>query len=199
MTNKTKVFCIGFHKTGTSSFTVAMRKLGYSVTGPDGVTDKNIAENVLKLAMERAEKFDAFQDNPWPIIYKEVDKAFPGSKFVLSVRDPQAWVKSLVNHFGKKSTPMREWIYGKGCPKGNEELYLNRFNQHNAEVIEYFSDRPNDLLIMNFTEGDGWEKLCPFLGKAIPREPFPNVNRASERSRFNINNIKLKAKSFISR
>jgi hypothetical protein len=25
--------------------------------------------------------------------------------------------------------------------------------------------------------GDGWEKLCGFLKRAVPKEPFPHENR----------------------
>jgi UDP-N-acetylmuramate-alanine ligase len=40
---ETKVFCIGFHKTGTTSLAVALKTLGYRVTGPNGVHDPDIA------------------------------------------------------------------------------------------------------------------------------------------------------------
>ena len=39
---------------------VALRELGYKVTGPNGVHDPDIAENVLTMAYEVAEEFDAF-------------------------------------------------------------------------------------------------------------------------------------------
>ena len=29
---------------------------------------------------------------------------------------------------------------------------------------------------MNICDGDGWEVLCPFLGKDIPNVPFPKLN-----------------------
>jgi hypothetical protein len=32
----------------------------------------------------------------------------------------------------------------------------------------------NRTLVMNIIEGDGWEKLCPFLNKEIPSVDFPN-------------------------
>ena len=36
---KAKVFCIGSHKTGTTSLEVALKKLGYRVTGGFGTKD----------------------------------------------------------------------------------------------------------------------------------------------------------------
>ncbi|MCW8091298.1 sulfotransferase family protein [Alteromonas sp. ASW11-130] len=199
MRKKTKVFCVGFHKTGTSSFTVAMRKLGYAVTGPDGVTDENIAENALSMALQKAHNYDAFQDNPWPIFYRELDAAFPNSKFILTERKPTAWINSQLTHFGDKCTPMRRWIYGEGCPLGHEDIYLKRYTQHIYEVKEYFKSRPRDFLTMNFAEGDGWEKLCTFLNEPIPDELFPNVNKASERKIFSPSNLKRYAKGIFNR
>ncbi|TWT78412.1 hypothetical protein Pla123a_12030 [Posidoniimonas polymericola] len=176
-----KVFCIGFHKTGTSSLGVALGRLGYRVTGPNGVHDPRIAENVHAMCYDLVEQFDAFQDNPWPIIYKDLDMRFPASKFILTIRRPEAWIRSQVKHFGRDVTPMRQWIYGVGCPEGNEPVYTKRFQDHNDEVIEYFKDRPHDLLVLDLAEGDGWEKLCPFLGARIPRKAFPHANKARDR------------------
>jgi hypothetical protein len=177
-----KIFCIGFHKTGTSSLGEALQVLGYRVAGAFGVDDPRIAERVYDRAYALIEKYDAFQDNPWPIIYRELDARYPGSRFILLLRDPQSWIRSQVKHFGRKETPMRTWIYGVGCPEGNEEIYLKRYEAHNQEVLEYFKDRPDDLLIMNLAEGDGWEPLCSFLGKEIPAAPFPHANKATDRN-----------------
>lgn len=177
---KPKVFCIGFHKTGTKSLAVALKKLGYRVTGPNGMYDPKIERNAIAMANQLTEKYDAFQDNPWPVIYKELDGKHPNSKFVLTLREPDSWIRSQVKDFGSKETPMRKWIYGVGCPKGNEDIYLKRFREHNNDVENYFKDRPQDLLVMNLTKGDGWEKLCPFLGVEIPNTPFPHANRASK-------------------
>ncbi len=178
-----KVFCIGFHKTGTSSLERALTILGYRVTGPNGVRDRNIARNVLSMAHSLVPRFDAFQDNPWPIIYQEMDQAYPGSKFILTQRDVEAWLRSQVRHFGKKTRPMRQWIYGAGCPQGNEDIYRQRFLRHYREVQAYFAERPDDLLVMDLAAGDGWDKLCPFLGVEIPDQAFPHANKAETRER----------------
>jgi hypothetical protein len=176
-----KVFGIGFHKTGTTSLARALRYLGYRVTGSNGVNNPNISNDVYDMAQRLAEQFDAFQDNPWPILFREMDERYPGSKFILTLRPTGEWIDSLVGHFGEKSTPMREWIYGVGSPRGNENIFVERYEQHNREVQTYFRDRPNDLVVMNITKGDGWETLCPFLGKAIPATDFPHANKGKER------------------
>lgn len=178
-----KVFCIGFHKTGTTSLGVALSMLGYKVAGATGLRDPDIATKVVAVASRVTEDHDAFQDNPWPVIFREMDQRFPGSKFILTIRDPDSWIDSVVRHFGNKETEMRKWIYGVGSPVGHEEIFLARYKTHEREVISHFAGRPNDLLVMDLREGDGWGKLCPFLGHDIPVYPFPHMNKSSDRVR----------------
>lgn len=182
---RAKVFCIGFHKTGTTSLGAALETLGYRVTGPNGVDDPEIANRVYEIAYELVEKYDAFQANPWPILYKELDANYPNSRFILTLRDSESWINSQVRHFGRKEAAMRHWIYGVGCPEGNEDIYVKRFERHNQDVIDYFRDRPDDFLVFDLRRGDGWGKLCSFLQVDIPNVPFPHANKADDRDRSN--------------
>jgi hypothetical protein len=180
--SRAKVFCVGFHKTGTTSMREALEALGYRVAGHFGADDPEIRSHALPQALEIAKRYSAFQDNPWPLLYRDLDRHFPGSRFVLTLRDPQRWIESVVGHFGDETTPMREWIYGPGAPRGHEELYLERFERHNREVREYFAARGGDLLEMDIGAGDGWEPLCAFLDRPLPGIPFPHTNAAQQRS-----------------
>jgi hypothetical protein len=176
-----KVFCVGFHKTGTSSMRNALQILGYRVTGPNGTKDPDIAANLYRMVEQLAAEYDAFQDNPWPIVYRQMDALHPGSKFILTVRDPQRWVRSNVRHFGERDTPMRQLIYGVGHPEGNEQVYVDRMLSHNREVAEYFAGRPDDLLTIDVTEDGNWGAICGFLGHPVPAVPFPHANDARRR------------------
>ena len=178
---RTKIFGIGFHKTGTKSLAAALKHFGYRVTGPNGARNPNIAREVREVAFALLEQYDAFQDNPWPILYQELHQKCPAAKFILTVRPSNSWIRSVVEHFGTKSTPMREWIYGIGFPRGHEEAYVARYERHNREVLDYFSDKPGRLLVVDITAGEGWEKLCPFLGVDLPEASFPCVNSAASR------------------
>jgi len=178
---KPKVFCIGFHKTGTTTLEVALKKLGYRVTGSFGTKDPDIANKVHEMAYAMVDQYDAFQDNPWPILYKELDERFAGSKFILTRRPAESWIRSQVKDFASTETPMRRWIYGEnaGCPDGNEDTYIARYERHNREVLDYFKDRPDDLLLFDLPADARWDKLCNFLDQEIPDEPFPHANKAS--------------------
>ncbi|MEX2133083.1 MAG: sulfotransferase family protein [Acidimicrobiia bacterium] len=177
----TKVFGIGFHKTGTSTLASALRILGYRVAGTFGIDDADIGLTASKQALRIARDWDAAQDNPWPIVYQDLDRAYPHSKFILTTRDSDEWLASVVRHFGGESTPMREWIYGVGDPVGNEAIYKKRYEEHNREVLEYFENRQNDLLVLPITEGAGWAQLCPFLGLEEPASEFPHSNSHRDR------------------
>ena len=171
-----KVFCIGFHKTGTKSLGHALKRLGYRVAGPVGARNPRIAQQAVAIALALATDFDAFNDNPWPMLYKTLDATFPDSRFILTMRDEKRWMRSMVDYFGTKDTPMRRWIYGAGTPRGNEATYLARYRRHNAEVLAYFAGR-DDFLVLDLERGQGWAELCAFLGAAVPEHPFPHLNR----------------------
>jgi hypothetical protein len=172
---------VGFHKTGTSSVRDALMMLGYRVTGPNGTRDPDIAAKLESTVDALADLYDAFQDNPWPLVYRRMDARYPGSKFILTVRDESQWIESNVAHFGTTDTPMRTLIYGVGHPKGNEAVYVERMRRHNQEVAEYFGDRPNDLLTMDVTRNADWETLCGFLGLPVPQVPFPHAQSRRRR------------------
>ena len=175
---KQKIFCVGFHKTGTTSMRKALQMLGYKVHGAFGVHDPEVVENVLEIAFSKVHKFDAFQDIPWAVIYKDLDRKFPGNKFILTIRPTKSWIKSVSTHFNNRYYHMHEWIYGVGIVKGNEEKYIARYEKHNKEVIDYFKDRSNDLLVLNLENGDGWYELGNFLNVEVPERNFPHANKA---------------------
>jgi hypothetical protein len=176
-----KILGVGMHKTGTKSFANALRTLGYRVAGPFGVNERNTPDTMLRHALSTIEAHDAAQDNPWPFLYREIDAAYPGSKFVLTYREPDDWIDSIVRHFGGRSTPMREWVYGVGDPLGNEDRYLEVYTRHNRAVTAYFADRPRDFMALGIRNGVGWDSLCEFLGVPEPSTPFPHQNSADQR------------------
>jgi hypothetical protein len=176
-----KVFCIGFHKTGTKSIGSALSTLGYRVCGPTGVQDPHIAKNISAYIEKALSQFDAFQDNPWPIVFDNLDTRVPGSKFILTLRPEEQWISSMVSHFGDLDTPMREWIYGVGHPRGHETCYLQRYRDHNRDVFDYFKNRKTDLLVLDLTQDFTWQKLCEFLDKPLPHLPFPYLNPKNAR------------------
>ncbi len=173
-----KVICIGWHKTGTTTMGDALLKLGYSVLGARvDLADELLAGNI-DAALHQTLPFSALQDVPWNALFRELDRAFPGSRFILTVRDEDKWLKSAMRHFGSRDydTPIFRYLYGKARISGNEQHYMERYRRHNREVQEYFQDRPDDLLVFNLEESPGWEPLCTFLDQPVPNCAFPHSN-----------------------
>jgi len=172
----TKIFGIGAHKTGTSSLTKALRVLGIptSQRADHEVSYEDICAGNFRLRALKTN--DAILDNPIPAFYKEFDKAFPNSKFILTIREPESWFKSVEKHLnGRQINQEEEFFYGK--QKVERETFIKTVEAHNRAVKEYFKNRPNDLLVLDIAAGEGWEKLCPFLNKPLPRGSFPHQGR----------------------
>lgn len=185
MTARPKVFCIGFHKTGTTSLYAALRELKFRVSGTIGHhwTAEQLRENGAQLCIDKAREVDAAEDMPWPHFFRELDEAFPGAKFILTTREPNAWFASIDRHFGEAATELNAFAYGRAHvpARGNKDHWIETMTRHNGAVRAYFADRPNDLLEMSLADGNGWETLCPFLGVAEPASPFPVKNTSAGR------------------
>lgn len=104
LANKTysKVFGIGANKTGTTTLERVLKDFGLNMPRQE----LQIASifNQVKFGNYREVKnfvdmYDAFQDQPFSsgINYAVVDALFPGSKFILTVREPEAWFDSLLS------------------------------------------------------------------------------------------------------
>ena len=171
----------GFQKTGTSSLREALKILGFKVKDTSSRALIPILKGDFKRVINMLKNYDAVEDTPWYIIYKEIDKLVPNSKFVLTIRDEEAWYKSVRKHIGDLRAAHHEWIYGrgKGLPKDDKENTIAVYKKHNDEVKAYFKDRPNDLLVIDFTKGEKWDKLCSFLDLEVPAQEFPHYNNTS--------------------
>lgn len=173
-----KVFVIGFQRTGTTSVGAALETLGYHLGGSFGSGSPLqlplSQEKLASAARSFALRADAFADNPWPVVFREMDAAFPGSKFILTRRDPASWIDSMVRHYGEETDPVRSFIYGQGAPAGHETEYLCRYQRHVDDVLGFFAQRPGDLLVLNLDRWT-WDDLCGFLEKPAPHRPLPHV------------------------
>jgi len=172
-----KVFEIGSPKTGTSSLGLAFGILGLKHKGWDRILHLQCKEGNFQETLKEAEKFEAFVDGPWHYtnVYRTLDREFPNSKFILLERDIQSWIKSYENFFSDDKMALGT------CPINDfqskkQEIIDNHLKKY-KEIKAYFKNRPKDLLVMNICAGEGWEKLCPFLGLPIPDKEFPHFNK----------------------
>ncbi|MCA9583505.1 MAG: hypothetical protein KC416_17015, partial [Myxococcales bacterium] len=174
-----RVFGIGFQRTGTRSLCDALQRLGIpTLHGAPWLLPAARRGDVSDPIFG---DYGAFADNPFPLLYRELDRAFPGSRFILTVRDTESWLCSVRSHLQGpgKGFPMEEWIYG--VPGFDEQRFRQRFESHEREVRAHFEGR-SELLVVNLRDGHPWEQIAPFLGMEVPKEPFPRRNFAGDES-----------------
>jgi len=187
-----KVLGTGLGRTGTTSLAQALRVLGYRTLhwAPDYM--REVLEHGAEPDLRRYARWDAVTDIPAALYYREVLAEFPGCRFILTVRDEREWLESIRSFYANParfdrltqfdeshkawlrhiSQELRKFAYGS--EKLLPSIYLKRFREHNADVQRIIpADR---LLVMDLTRGDGWEKLCPFLGRPVPAVEFPRLN-----------------------
>ena len=200
-----KIFCIGFPKTGTTSLESSLIKLGYNVCRGDW--RNNHTNYLIALYVNHdfdelfkvIRYFDAFTDLPWggSDLYIKIAEQHPDAKFILTIRDPESWYRSLCNAAlevdSEPATALETYhamggygavyfmsrVWGVDTLEGSKEKLIQYFIRHNEAVIEYFRDDPR-ILILDITTNPGWADLCNFLGKSVPENSFPHENPGSK-------------------
>ncbi|KAG0192798.1 hypothetical protein DFQ28_007558 [Apophysomyces sp. BC1034] len=141
--------------------------------------------------------YDAAVDNPTSTFYKELSERYPEAKIILTVRSVESWYNSMCKtvfkenrlqvpddcpeHIKKMTDMIRKvtlqgyWKDGPDREPNKEEL-CKMFNDRIEEVKRVIP--PERLLIMEL--GEGWERLCKFLGKEIPDEPYFWANDSND-------------------
>ncbi len=89
-----KVFGIGISRTGTTSLSKALRRLGYdTIHAPLSIIKR--VDGRIVLNEEAVRRYEALTDSTVAFMYKELDAAFPGANFILTVRDVEKWLLSM--------------------------------------------------------------------------------------------------------
>lgn len=177
-----KILCIGLNKTGTSSLHAALIHLGYRSFHWGGV---EAYRAVLRAKSENhrllyyvGEEYDAYSDiGSLTTHFELADEQYPGSKCILTTRNLENWLESRRRHVCRNIRNKERGTYKGAFLTIELNAWQRERELHHKKVFEYFEDRSDDLLVMDVCRGDGYEQLCPFLGKAVPGEPFPWANR----------------------
>jgi hypothetical protein len=212
--NRPKIFVIGLNKTGTTTLAHTLHLHGLRVG--DQSTAERLAPEYLSGQWEPILAYcttaQVFQDFPFsfPETYKQLDKAFPNAKFILSVRDSAAqWYASRkahderlakragLTHFESiEDLKQIDYVYpgwgydlysSLGWSLGNSDAvraeWLERYEAWTQEVRTHFADRPGKLLEVNVGVRDDYRHLCTFLGLRPKLKAFPVRNASRARAK----------------
>jgi hypothetical protein len=202
-----KVIGAGFGRTGTLSLKLALEELGLGPCYHMIEVNAHPEHDPLWLALARGETADwrpmlqgyaSTVDWPTTYIWKELAAANPQAKIVLTLRDAERWYESAAatifarmlefqalrsdpdavdparrRHMEMIDTLIVEKTFGGSLAKNHA---IRVFNAHNEEVRRLVP--PERLLV--YESGEGWEKLCAFLGVPVPAAPYPKVNSTDD-------------------
>ena len=181
-----KIFIIGLPRTGTTSISVALLECGFKVAHTA----------FTKQAFELA---DVISDAPCFSDYQQLDKLFPGSKFVYLQRDLSKWIPSMQRlltkmepHLQPKTghfNPVLKRSFIETFELSNENLLSEAhlqecYEKHQLQLELYFQGR-SDLLSINISEQGSLQTLLKFLG--VPsqvNQVFPHLNQGSQVSNW---------------
>jgi Sulfotransferase domain len=178
-----KIFGIGLNKTATHSLCKGLRILNFKSLHYWSPKHKKLIAKIMldnkvngRVPFHGLDEYDAYTDffiESTTNIYQELDEAYPGSRFILTVRELDSWLSSREKHvLANRNNPDYKGAWLTIDKRG----WTEQWRSHNHNVKEYFKNRPGDLLMIDICKGEGWDKLCPFLNVPIPDDPFPHEN-----------------------
>ncbi|KAJ7154062.1 P-loop containing nucleoside triphosphate hydrolase protein [Mycena filopes] len=137
----------------------------------------------------------AVTDVPAILFSEELIAAYPDAKVILTTRDPAKWWKSYTEslqgmwrskrvrlaaridpgHFGKviNFTARTVTLFLGSAIGAKEEESKARFVEHYANVRRLV---PEPGRLLEYEVGEGWDRLCTFLGDPVPETEFPRTN-----------------------
>jgi hypothetical protein len=146
---------------------------------------------------------DARSTVDWPSAryYRELMDHYPDAKVLLSVRDSDAWVRSMratvwgifhgdsVLHHVCEARAVLDPLWQRYCalmrhmtwnPRTGALAGDSSTDEGLATLMEDWNDTvrstvPADRLLV-WDPAEGWEPLCEFLEVDVPAEPLPHVN-----------------------
>ncbi len=196
-----KIFCIGLSRTGTKSLTTALYILGYNVIHypSDEDTLNDLIEGNYNFNILR--DYDGISDITVSPYYAQLHKMFPNSKFILTVRNKEDWLRSFERHWSERppfNDPTQNETYMKvrrllrasvyGTYKFNRDRMSYVYDLHKKNVRDFFKNKPDSLLVLNIFKKKAWKKLCKFLDVPKPKsfQDFPNIKTNRELVELNI-------------
>lgn len=161
-----KIFIIGLPRTATTSMCLALMGLGYK-TAHNAYTQNAFSEAKV------------LADTPIFCDYQTLDLHFPNSKFIYLTREPLLWLPSIKQLLQRMIVNLQRSDGGfnpylKRCYHeifstlsvqniADDEFLLSCYQRHQQGVISYFNEREKDLLTLDISEKDSYQKLLTFL------------------------------------
>ena len=164
---RSRVFQIGFNKTGTSSLARFFRKNGFKVAG---------SEIVLPVHSNIQEQRDPFHDISFDLAqdledhklgiyiyeyFEMINDYYPNGKFILTTRGCETWISSRLSHNGGRYVRRALRRLDLHDVDVLCDFWRREFYHYHAKVLEHFSGKSN--FYIHSLETINVEKLLDFL------------------------------------
>ncbi|EQL01441.1 hypothetical protein OCS_02843 [Ophiocordyceps sinensis CO18] len=205
-----EILVLGMPRTGSISIRHALRELGYTcfhgaileespekfAFWEEAIRAKYYGEGQPFGRRELDKLLGGFNvaiNYPGTMFAEEMIRAYPNAKVILTTRDVDKWQESLKRSVDASITWRSfDWIapfdpiWGPWwrfhklehrirpliAPRGERRAFLDHYETMKKLV-------PKERLL-EYRVGEGWERLCEFLGKDVPVGPFPHVNKTGQ-------------------
>ncbi|HQN50033.1 MAG TPA: sulfotransferase [Phenylobacterium sp.] len=190
-----KVIGSGLGRTGTKSMQTALNMLGVGPTHHMVEVFAHPESIPLWVAAGHGrpdwdaifDGYGAMVDYPGAAYWRELAAYYPDAKVLHTVRDPDKWFDSTqATIFAPGSAadaqegpmvPFFESFMGDLRHHLHDRAYMTDYFLRHTEAVKA-AIPPERLLV--FEVGEGWERLCRFLGVPVPAEPYPSENSTAE-------------------
>jgi hypothetical protein len=190
-----KIVGSGLGRTGTKSMQTALGMLGF---GPcHHMVEVFMHPESMALWVDAGEgrpdwdlifrDYQSMVDYPGAAYWRQLADHYPDAKVLHTVRDPDKWFDSTQATIFSPASPA---VNAAGPQAAFFESFMGSMREHlhdRAWMTDHFRQRteevkaavsPERLLI--YEVGEGWDRLCKFLGVPVPAEPYPSENSREE-------------------
>jgi hypothetical protein len=198
---KVQLALVGFGRTGSTSFSHALKELGHTPIHDDEATEVGDLYNAMmkgSMSMDRVNDELGKRGFSAPMVsmhkYVEWAATAPDVKVILTLRDKKKWAESWLYvtpaaHFPNQR-PFKwipalaeladfNWEVMVTVPtQGRPELYqdISTLEAGYEAWVAFVRNTVPKERLLEFDVKQGWGPLCEFLGKPVPASPFPHIN-----------------------
>ena len=188
-----KVVGSGLGRTGTKSMQTALNMLGF---GPcHHMVEVFAHPESMPLWIDASEgrpdwdlifkDYQSMVDYPGAAFWRQIADHYPDAKVLHTVRDPDKWFELDPGHH-LRSAGQPGGRAARACRSASSSSFMGPMREHlddRAFMTDYFRKHteavkaaiaPERLLI--YEVGEGWDRLCKFLGVPVPDAPYPSEN-----------------------
>lgn len=150
-----KIFVIGFNKTATTTFHNLFLKIG--LTSYHSTDWESEIKNIQCFS-----DGDDHMNPKHPLNFKNLEKQYPEALFILNVRELESWLLSRAKHgmWVMTKNSIFEW------PPSIQEYksWISKRIYHHNDVLNYFINTPQKLLLVNTDENNWIEFVANHIG-----------------------------------